>query len=927
MSIPTYSGLEPLRIFPGSNFVNIGERTNVTGSAAFRKLIKNGQYDEAVSVARQQVENGAQVIDVNLDEGMIDGVEAMRKFINLIAAEPDIARVPVMVDSSKFSVIEAGLKCLQGKGIANSISLKEGEAEFLRQAKIIHRLGAATVVMCFDEQGQADTYERRIAIAQRSYDLLTQKASFAPHDIIIDANILTVATGMAEHDRYAIDFIEAVRWIKQNLPGALTSGGVSNVSFSFRGNEPVREAIHTAFLYHAIRAGLDMGIVNAGQIGVYDDLPKDLLEHVEDVLLARRPDATERMVAFAEQFKGAPSAEVIAAQAAWREGSVEERLKHALVHGVTEFIEADTEEARVKYVDPVLVIEGPLMAGMNVVGDLFGSGKMFLPQVVKSARVMKRAVAYLEPFLQEKKAAQVIGTQKEGAKKVLMATVKGDVHDIGKNIVGVILACNGWQVIDLGVMVQSATILKTAREMKVDIIGLSGLITPSLDEMVHVAKEMEREGFTTPLLIGGATTSRVHTAVKIAPHYSKPVVHVIDASRSVPVVSNLLSDNERDRFELEIKEEYAKVRAQYEGSQREKEYVPLEEARAKKFTIDFAAEPPVAPKSTGIFTYRNYPLAELVPYIDWTPFFMAWELAGKFPRILEDEVVGKQATQLYADAQKMLDRIVKEQWIQAHGVVGIWLANRPIGAPPVDPDPAAEGNAPPIDTNPAAGGGIPPMYASQDDIELFSDSARTKVIGRFHTLRQQSKKAPGVPYIALADFIAPSGTPDFLGGFAVSAGHGVEERVKRFEAAHDDYSAILLKALADRLAEAFAEKLHEVVRQELWGYETVRLSNDQLIKEEYQGIRPAPGYPACPDHTEKPELFRLLDATKHTGITLTEGLAMSPAAAVSGWYFAHPKAKYFGVGRVAKDQIEDLARRKAESTEWMERWLGSNLAY
>ncbi len=926
MSIPTYSGLEPLRIFPGSNFVNIGERTNVTGSAAFRKLIKNGNYDEAVTVARQQVENGAQVIDVNLDEGMIDGVQAMTKFLNLLAAEPDIAKVPVMVDSSKFTVVEAGLKCLQGKGIANSISLKEGEAEFLRQAKIIRRLGAAAVVMCFDEQGQADNYERRTAIAKRSYDLLTLKAGFAPHDIIIDANILTVATGMAEHDRYAIDFIEAVRWIKQNLPGALTSGGVSNVSFSFRGNEPVREAIHTAFLYHAIKAGLDMGIVNAGQIGVYDDIPKDLLEHVEDVLLARRPDATERMVAFAEQFKGAPSEEAVAAQAAWREGTVEERLKHALVHGITDFIEQDTEEARVKYVDPVLVIEGPLMAGMSVVGDLFGSGKMFLPQVVKSARVMKRAVAYLEPFLEEKKNAPsppsplsegegeslTLGTRQEGAKKVLLATVKGDVHDIGKNIVGVILACNGWQVIDLGVMVQSATILKTAREMKVDIIGLSGLITPSLDEMVHVAKEMEREGFETPLLIGGATTSRVHTAVKIAPHYSKPVVHVLDASRSVPVVSNLLSENERARFESGIKEEYDKVRIQYEGHQREKEYVPLAEARGKKFAIHWKAEPPVVPKSTGVFTYRNFPLADLVPYIDWTPFFMSWELAGKFPRILEDEVVGKQATQLYDDARKMLDRMVKEQWVQAHGVAGIWSANRPTGILPVAESPT---------------GGTPVAPSADDDIELYGDAARTKVIGRVHTMRQQSKKAPGVPYLALADFIAPAGTPDFLGGFAVSAGHGVDERVKRFEAAHDDYSAILLKALADRLAEAFAEKLHEVVRQELWGYETVRLSNEQLIKEEYQGIRPAPGYPACPDHTEKPELFRLLDATKHTGITLTESLAMSPAAAVSGWYFAHPQAKYFGVGRVARDQVEDLARRKGEGVERMERWLGSNLAY
>ena len=895
MSIPNYSGLEPLRIFKGANFVNIGERTNVTGSAAFRKLIKNGNYDEAVNVARQQVENGAQVLDVNMDEGLIDGVQAMTKFLNLIAAEPDIARVPVMVDSSKFSVIEAGLKCLQGKGIANSISLKEGEAEFLRQAKIIRRLGAAAVVMCFDEQGQADNYERRIAIAQRIYDLLTKKAGFPPHDIIIDPNILTVATGMSEHDRYAIDYIEAVRWIKRNLPGVLVSGGVSNVSFSFRGNEPVREAIHTAFLYHAIQAGMDMGIVNAGQIGVYDDIPKDLLEHVEDVLLARRTDATERMVSFAEQFKGAPSAEVIAAQAAWREGTVEERLKHALVHGVTEFIEADTEEARAKYDEPVLVIEGPLMAGMNVVGDLFGSGKMFLPQVVKSARVMKRAVAYLEPYLQARKdAVQVVGTQKEGAKKVLLATVKGDVHDIGKNIVGVILACNGWQVIDLGVMVQSAVILKTAREMKVDIIGLSGLITPSLDEMVHVAKEMEREGFETPLLIGGATTSRVHTAVRIAPHYSNPVVHVIDASRSVPVVNNLLSDNERVRFEAEIKEEYAKVRTQYEGSQREKEYLPIAEARAKKFAIDWKAEPPVAPKSTGVFSFRNFPLAQLVPYIDWTPFFMAWELAGKYPNILKDTVVGQEATRLHNDALKMLDRIVKEQWLQAHGVAAIWPANA----------------------------------VDEDDIEVYTDAGRSTIAGRFHSLRQQSKKAPGVPYIALADFIAPKGTPDFIGGFAVTTGHGVDERVKRFEEKHDDYSAILLKALADRLAEAFAEKLHETVRKEIWGYASNEaLDNDALIKEVYDGIRPAPGYPACPDHTEKPGLFKLLDAEKHTGISLTESLAMYPTAAVSGWYFAHPKSKYFGVGRVGRDQVSALAQRKGMPLPEMERWLSSNLAY
>jgi len=904
MSIPTYSGLEPLRIFKESNFVNIGERTNVTGSAAFRKLIKAGNYDEAVTVARQQVENGAQVIDVNMDEGLIDGVQAMTKLLNLIAAEPDIARVPVMVDSSKFSVIEAGLKCLQGKGIANSISLKEGEEEFLRQAKIVRRLGAAVVVMCFDEQGQADNYERRIQIAQRVYDLLTTKTGFKPHDIIIDPNILTVATGMSEHDRYAVDYIEAVKWIKKNLPGVLVSGGVSNVSFSFRGNEPVREAIHTAFLYHAIQAGMDMGIVNAGQIGVYDDIPKDLLEHVEDVLLARRPDATERMVTFAEQFKGAPSAEVIAQQAAWREGTVEERLKHALVHGVTDFIEADTEESRVASEDPVKVIEGPLMAGMNVVGDLFGAGKMFLPQVVKSARVMKRAVAYLEPFLEAKKEQDalapkpegvVIGTRKEGAKKVLLATVKGDVHDIGKNIVGVILACNGWQVIDLGVMVQSATILKTAREMQVDVIGLSGLITPSLDEMVHVAKEMEREGFQVPLLIGGATTSRVHTAVRIEPHYSKPVVHVIDASRSVPAVSKLFSENERDGYVTGIKEEYAKVRSQYESSQRAKEYIPLAEAREKKFVIDWNAEPPVPAKSTGVFTFRNFPIADLVAYIDWTPFFMAWELAGRYPKILSDELVGEQATQLHNDALKMLDRIIKEQWLQVHGVAAIWHANT----------------------------------VDHDDIELYTDATRTKVLGRVQTMRQQSKKAPGVPYIALADFIAPKEVaPDLFGGFAVTAGHGVDERVKKFEEKQDDYSAILLKALADRLAEAFAEKLHETVRKEIWGYaHQEALTNDELIKEGYAGIRPAPGYPACPDHTEKPELFRLLDTERHTGIKLTEGLAMWPTAAVSGFYFAHPKSKYFGVGKVSQDQISDMARRKGEEVQWMERWLGSNLAY
>jgi 5-methyltetrahydrofolate--homocysteine methyltransferase len=723
--IPTYSGLEPLRIFPGSNFINIGERTNVTGSALFRRLIKDGNYEEAVRVARQQVENGAQVIDVNLDEGLIDGVAAMRKFINLIAAEPDIARVPVMVDSSKFEVVVAGLKCLQGKGIANSISLKEGEKEFLDHARTVKRLGAAAVVMCFDEKGQADSYERRIAIAQRVYDLLTTRIGFAPHDIIIDPNILTVATGMTEHARYAIDYIAAVKWIKENLPGVLVSGGVSNISFSFRGNERVREAMHTAFLYHAIKAGMDMGIVNAGQIGVYDEIPKDLLEHVEDVLLARRSDATERMVAFAEQFKGAPSAEVVAAQAAWREGTVEERLKHALVHGITEHIDTDTEEARVKYVDPVAVIEGPLMAGMTVVGDLFGAGKMFLPQVVKSARVMKRAVAWLEPFMEERKAAQVMGSTRADAKKVLLATVKGDVHDIGKNIVGVILACNGWQVIDLGVMVQSATILKTAREMKVDIIGVSGLITPSLDEMVHVAKEMEREGFELPLLIGGATTSRVHTAVKIAPHYHAPVVHVLDASRSVPAVSKLFSAAEREGYLAEVREDQAKVRVQFEEHQGAKEYISLTEARANKIAIPWKAEPPVAPKSTGVFTYRNYPLTELLPYIDWTPFFQSWELAGKFPRILEDAVVGQQATQLYKDARS-------------------------------HPGPHGQGA---LDACTWRGRHLAGQHRERRRHRGLWRYGTHKVIGRFHTMRQQRKKAAGLPYNASRTSSRPAGTP------------------------------------------------------------------------------------------------------------------------------------------------------------------------
>ncbi|MBS1936877.1 MAG: methionine synthase [Bacteroidetes bacterium] len=908
MNIPTYSGLEPLRIFPGSNFINIGERTNVTGSAQFRRLIKDGNYAEAVRVARQQVENGAQMIDVNLDEGLIDGVQAMRTFLNLIAAEPDIARVPVMVDSSKFAVIETGLKCLQGKGIANSISLKEGEEEFLHHARTVKRLGAAAVVMCFDETGQADSYERRIEIAQRVYDLLTQQIGFAPHDIIIDPNILTVATGMTEHARYAIDYIAAVKWIKQNLPGVLVSGGVSNISFSFRGNEPVREAMHTAFLYHAIQAGMDMGIVNAGQIGVYDEIPKELLEHVEDVLFDRRPDATERLVTLAESYRG-DGKQAKVQDLAWRKEPVHERLRHALVHGITDFIEEDAEESRKALLDPVKVIEGPLMAGMTVVGDLFGAGKMFLPQVVKSARVMKKAVAYLEPFLEEYKKNNPAETEvvkdsfgvpiqtarDGGPKKVLLATVKGDVHDIGKNIVGVILACNGWQVIDLGVMVHSATILKTAREMKVDVIGLSGLITPSLDEMASVAKDMEREGFDLPLLIGGATTSRVHTAVRIAPHYSKPVVHIIDASRCVPAVSELLSPATHEAYVKRIAEEYEAVREHYANSQREKEIIPIAEAREKHFAINWKAEPPVAPRSTGLFTFRNFPLADLLPYLDWTPFFQAWELAGKYPKILTDPVVGAEASKLHADAVKLLDRIIKERWFTAHGVVGIWPAN-----------------------------------AVGDDIEVYKDEKRTEVIGTFHTLRQQSKKAPGVPYTGNADFIAPKGSSiaDWIGAFAVTTGHGVEEKAKELEAAGDDYGAIMCKALGDRLAEAFAEKMHETVRKELWGYtHSEALSNEELIKEKYDGVRPAAGYPACPDHTEKPEIFRLLDATQHTGIVLTEGLAMYPTAAVSGWYFAHPRSKYFGVGRVGKDQISDLARRKGKTTEWMEHWLGSNLGY
>jgi len=891
-TIPAFSGLEPQRLFAGANFMNVGERTNVTGSARFRRLIKEGDLDAALSVARQQVENGAQVIDINMDEGLLDSVEMMKRFLDLIAAEPDISRVPIMVDSSKFEVVREGLKCIQGKGIANSISLKEGEEEFLNHAKEVRRLGAAAVVMAFDEQGQADNYQKRIEICERAYKLLVEKAGFAPKDIIFDPNILTVATGIKEHDRYAVDYINAVEWIKQNLPGTLVSGGVSNVSFSFRGNEPVRKAMHSAFLYHAIAKGMDMGIVNAGQIDVYDDIDKALLEHVEDVLLARRDDATERMVDFAEQYQ-AVEKEDDGEKDAWRNEPLGDRMKHALIRGIVDFIVEDTEEARQELGDPVKVIEGPLMDGMNVVGDLFGAGKMFLPQVVKSARVMKRAVAYLEPYLLEKKKSLPLD-QQGGAKKVLLATVKGDVHDIGKNIVGVILACNGWEVIDLGVMVPSNKILDAAAEHNVDVIGLSGLITPSLDEMVYVAKELQRKEVKLPLLIGGATTSRVHTAVKIEPHYDQPVVHVVDASRSVPVVSDLLSDTNSETFAQKIREEYVGVRANFENKKQTKAYQSVSDAQGNKYVIDFKQDAPVEPDNLGLFSFRNQPLEDLVPYIDWAPFFRTWELHGKYPEILKDEVVGEAATELFADAQAMLQRIIAEKWITAHGVAAIWQANT-VG----------------------------------DDIEVYGSETR-EVIGKFHMMRQQSKKASTAFNHSLADYIAPkdSGVQDYLGGFAVTAGEGIEEHVKRFEADLDDHSAILLKALADRFAEAFAEMLHEKVRKNIWGYaKEEQLGNAELVREKYQGIRPAPGYPACPDHTEKPQLFKLMDVKSHTGITLTENLAMAPAASVCGWYFAHPHAKYFGIGRVGKDQVEDLSARKGMPFEEMERWLSSSLNY
>jgi 5-methyltetrahydrofolate--homocysteine methyltransferase len=882
------SGMEPLVIRPDTNFVNVGERTNVTGSPRFAKLILESRYEEALSVARQQVEGGAQIIDVNLDEGMLDSVEAMKTFLNLVASEPDIARVPVMIDSSNFAVIEAGLKCLQGKGIVNSISLKEGEEAFRHHARLVRRYGAAVIVMAFDEEGQATTVERRLAICTRAFRILTEEIGFPPQDVIFDPNILTVATGMEEHDDYAVAFIEATRQIKQQLPGCKISGGVSNISFSFRGNNVVREAMHSAFLYHAIRAGLDMGIVNAGQLAVYQDIPKDLLERVEDVLLNRRPDATERLVAFAETVKGDGMARV--EDKAWRQGTVEERLRHALVHGVTEYIDVDIEEARLKYGRPLAVIEGPLMDGMNVVGDLFGSGRMFLPQVVKSARVMKKAVAWLNPFMEAEKAAG--GRSAEG--KVVMATVKGDVHDIGKNIVGVVLACNNYEIVDLGVMVSADRILAAAREQGADMIGLSGLITPSLEEMVQVARQMERESFKLPLLIGGATTSRAHTAVKIAPAYSGPVVHVLDASRAVGVVGALKSPDQRAAFEQKNRGEQDAERTAYERKNAEKPLLTLEQARARRTPLDWTSYVPPVPSFTGVRTLDPVPLADIVPFVDWSPFFAAWELRGTFPRIFENEVWGARARELYDDARRLLDEIVAGGQLTAKAAYGFFPAN-----------------------------------AAGDDVEIYADGDRREVTTVLRMLRQQSERPADQPLQSLSDYVAPreTGLADYVGAFAVTTGHGLDAIVKRFEADHDDYGSIMAKALADRLAEGLAELLHRRVREE-WGYgRDEHLSHEELIRERYRGIRPAPGYPACPDHTEKGRLFELIEAQARAGIALTESYAMLPTAAVSGWYFSHPEARYLTVGRIGPDQVEDYARRKGMTRAEAERWLAPNLGY
>ena len=900
------SGLEPLVIGADSLFVNIGERTNVTGSKAFARMILNGQFDEALAVARQQVENGAQIIDINMDEAMLDSQAAMVRFLNLIASEPDIARVPIMIDSSKWSVIEAGLRCIQGKGIVNSISMKEGLDEFKRQARLIRRYGAATVVMAFDEQGQADTYQRKIDICKRAYRVLVDEVGFPPEDIIFDPNIFAIATGIEEHNNYAVDFIEATRWIKQNLPGAKVSGGVSNVSFSFRGNDPVREAIHTVFLYHAIRAGMDMGIVNAGMIGVYDELEPDLCERVEDVVLNRRPDAAERLIEIAENAKGAARDE--SSKLAWR-GTLEspvpvaQRLAHALIHGITDFIEVDTEEAYQAAMAgggrPLNVIEGPLMDGMNIVGDLFGQGKMFLPQVVKSARVMKQAVAHLIPYIEEEKRQQEAAGESVRSKgKIVIATVKGDVHDIGKNIVAVVLQCNNYEVVNMGVMVPCQKVLDTAREENADIIGLSGLITPSLEEMAHVAKEMQRQGFTQPLLIGGATTSRVHTAVKIAPGYTNgPTAWVPDASRSVTVCSNLLADDEaaRRKYLDELHADYDKLREQHAGK-RGPQLIPIAEARANRLKTDWSKTRPVAPAFPGVKLLKNYDLAEIAAHIDWSPYFQTWDLAGSYPKILDDAVVGVEAKKVLADAKAMLQKIIAGKWLQAHGVVGLFPAN---------------------------------SVNDGEDIEIYGNEKRENPVMTWHNLRQQNKKPTGNPNLCLGDFIAPrdSGVNDYIGAFAVTAGVGIEKKLAEFEKSHDDYSAIVLKALADRLAEAFAELLHKRVRREFWAYaRNETLDNDAMIAEKYQGIRPAPGYPACPDHTEKAALFDLLDAPR-AGITLTESFAMWPASSVSGFYLAHPQAQYFAVGKVARDQVESYAQRKGKPIEETQRWLAPVLGY
>ena len=882
------SGLEPLNIGEESLFVNIGERTNVAGSAKFKRLIMEGEHEEALSVARQQVESGAQIIDINMDEAMLDGKKAMVEFLNLIASEPEICKVPVMIDSSKWEILEAGLQCIQGKGVVNSISLKEGEDEFRRYAKLLKRYGAATIVMAFDEKGQADSYERKVEICTRSYKILTAEIGFPAEDIIFDPNIFAVATGIEEHNSYAVDFIEATGTIKKNLPYALISGGVSNVSFSFRGNNPVREAIHSVFLYHAIRAGMDMGIVNAGQLAVYDGLPEELKERVEDIVLNRREDATERLVEVAGKYLG--TGEAVKEDLEWRSQPVAKRLEHALVKGITEFIDEDTEEARLEAERPIHVIEGPLMDGMNVVGDLFGEGKMFLPQVVKSARVMKRAVAILLPYIEAEKGE---GARAKG--KVLMATVKGDVHDIGKNIVGVVLQCNNYEVIDIGVMVHAQTILDRAREEKADIIGLSGLITPSLDEMVHVAAEMERLGFDLPLMIGGATTSKAHTALKIATAYSGPVVHVLDASKSVPAVSSLISKELKDGFVENLKKEQENARLQYGKKGLVKNYLSIAEARERRAMPVFDAETVAEPKSPGITVFEDYPLEEIAKYIDWTPFFIAWEMKGRYPDILDRADNGGEARKLFDDAQTMLDKIVSEKRLKAKGVIGVFPANS-VG----------------------------------DDIEIYSDEKRDRPAATFHTLRQQEEKKGGEANFALADFVAPKseGVKDWCGAFALTAGIGIEDLIKEFEAKHDEYSVIMAKVLADRLAEAFAELVHEKLRRELWGYAPYeKLSNEELIREKYCGIRPAAGYPSNPDHTEKDIIWHLLDAEKNTGIWLTESKAMHPGASVSGLYFAHPESRYFGIGKISEDQVTDYAKRKAMPEKEMEKWLGPWLNY